>query len=98
MHATQDFVELDGALKTPRVTLPGDRVRYVGEPVAAVIADDRYAAEDGADAVILELEPLAERQPIHDDIPEGRYFHQAASHGDVDAAFAAGARTSSGGG
>jgi aerobic carbon-monoxide dehydrogenase large subunit len=88
VHATQDFVELDGALKTPRVTLPGDRVRYVGEPLAAVIADDRYAAEDGADAVILELEPLDGQHPIHDGIPDGRYFHQAAAHGDVDGAFA----------
>ena len=91
VHPTQDFVELDGALKTPRVTLPGDRVRYVGEPVAAVIADDRYAAEDGADAVILELEALDDDEPIHDGIPGGRYFHDAAAHGDVAGAFAAAA-------
>jgi CO/xanthine dehydrogenase Mo-binding subunit len=33
-------------------------VRYVGEPVAAVFADDAYAAEDAADAVALEVETL----------------------------------------
>jgi aerobic carbon-monoxide dehydrogenase large subunit len=88
VHSTTDFVDLQGALKTPRVTLPGDRVRYVGEPVAAVIADDRYAAEDGADAVVVALEPLDDAEPIHDEIPNGRYFRQTAAHGDVDAAFA----------
>ena len=34
-------------------------VRYVGEPIAAVVAADRYAAEDAAAAVIVEYEPLA---------------------------------------
>ena len=88
VHPTMDFVELDGALKTPRVTLPGDRVRYVGEPLAAVVGDDRYAAEDGADAVIVALEPLDDHEPIHDGIPGDRYFGQAAAYGDVDATFA----------
>ena len=97
VHPTQDFVELDGALKTPRVTLPADRVRYVGEPVAAVIAEDRYAAEDGADAVILELEALDDDEPIHDAIPGGRYFHDAAAHGDVAGAFAPRATASAAG-
>jgi len=88
VHPTMDFVELEGALKTPRIALPGDRVRYVGEPVAAVVADDRYAAEDGADAVVLSFEPIDDREPIHEGIPDGRYFRQVAARGDVDAAFA----------
>ena len=33
-------------------------VRYVGEPVAIVVAEDRYLAEDAAEAVELELTPL----------------------------------------
>ena len=33
-------------------------VRYVGEPIAAVVAADRYAAEDAAAAVTIEYEPL----------------------------------------
>jgi aerobic carbon-monoxide dehydrogenase large subunit len=93
VQPTVDIVHLDAALKTPRFTLPGDRVRYVGEPVAAVLAVDRYTAEDGADAVIVELEPLDDAEPIHDRIPDGRYFHQAATRGDVDAAFARAAHT-----
>jgi carbon-monoxide dehydrogenase large subunit len=35
-----------------------DRVLYVGQPVALVVADDRYAAEDAADEVVVEYEEL----------------------------------------
>ena len=38
--------------------LAQDYVRYVGEPVAAVFADDPYLAEDAADLVALDIEPL----------------------------------------
>ena len=35
-----------------------DVVRYVGEPVAVVVARDRYVARDAADAVTVDYEPL----------------------------------------
>ena len=35
-----------------------DRVRYVGEPVAVVVAEDRYLARDAADAIEVEYEEL----------------------------------------
>ncbi len=38
--------------------LARDRVRYVGEPVAAVFASDPYVAEDACEAVTVELEEL----------------------------------------
>ena len=38
--------------------LAREHVRYVGEPIAAVFADDAYVAEDAADAVLLDLEEL----------------------------------------
>src|SRR5580698_9768536 len=38
--------------------LATDRVRYVGEPVAVVFATDPYTAEDAADLVAIEAEPL----------------------------------------
>jgi len=88
VHPTVDILELEGTLKTPRATLPGDRVRYVGEPVAAVIAEDRYAAEDGADVVLVALEPLDPAEPLHEQVPNGRYYQQTVARGDVDAAFA----------
>src|SRR6202795_5245776 len=53
------------------------RVRYVGEPVAIVVATDRYLAEDAADLIEVEyrtrpavVDPLAAREPdapiLHD--------------------------------
>src|SRR6185436_7745983 len=38
--------------------LATDSVRYVGEPVAAVFAEDPYVAEDAADLVELKIEEL----------------------------------------
>ena len=38
--------------------LAGDRVRHVGEAVAVVVSEDRYAAADAAEAVQVEYEPL----------------------------------------
>lgn len=48
------------SLRTPMPYYPAavDRARYVGEPVAVVVAADRYTAEDGADAVDVEYQPL----------------------------------------
>jgi len=38
--------------------LASDRVRYVGDPVAVIFAEDIYAAEDAADDIVLDIEPL----------------------------------------
>ena len=35
-----------------------DVVRFVGDPVAVVVARDRYVARDGADAIVVDYEPL----------------------------------------
>src|SRR5690242_4473784 len=35
-----------------------DVVRYAGEPVAVVVASDRYAARDAADAIVVTYDPL----------------------------------------
>jgi aerobic carbon-monoxide dehydrogenase large subunit len=37
--------------------LAGDVVRHAGEPVAVVLADSPYAAEDGAEAVVVDYAP-----------------------------------------
>ncbi|WP_374023801.1 xanthine dehydrogenase family protein molybdopterin-binding subunit [Mycobacterium sp. HNNTM2301] len=42
----------------PWPALATDRVRYVGEPVAIVVAADRYLAEDARDAVRVDIAPL----------------------------------------
>jgi carbon-monoxide dehydrogenase large subunit len=41
-----------------RPALAGNVVRFVGEPIAVVVAEDRYAAADAADAIVIEYEPL----------------------------------------
>jgi carbon-monoxide dehydrogenase large subunit len=43
---------------TPIPLLAQDEVRFVGDPVALVVADDRALAEDAAEQVVVELEPL----------------------------------------
>lgn len=50
----------NAALQYP---LAGERVRYVGEPVAVVVAATPYLAEDGADEVRIDYEPL---EPVLD--------------------------------
>ncbi len=74
--------------------LAQDRVRYVGEPVAAVFATDPYVAEDGAEAVVVEVSELV---PVLDAAGalgdfDGRLDTEAyvftEQTGDVDAAFA----------
>src|SRR5580704_5712494 len=69
-------------------------VRYVGEPIAAVFAGDPYTAEDIADLVAPEIEPLA---PCLDptappsEFAPGRTTEAAVitkAYGDLDAAFA----------
>jgi carbon-monoxide dehydrogenase large subunit len=43
---------------SPKPPLAEGEARFVGDPVALVVAVDRYVAEDGADLVELDLEPL----------------------------------------
>lgn len=43
---------------TPRPALAVDRVRHVGDPVAYVVAETPKAAKDGAEAVLVDYEPL----------------------------------------
>jgi carbon-monoxide dehydrogenase large subunit len=43
---------------TPRPPLAEGLARFVGDPVALVVAGDRYVAEDACDAIAVEYEPL----------------------------------------
>jgi carbon-monoxide dehydrogenase large subunit len=53
-----DLLAIDGLRKTPQPALAGERARFAGEAVAMVLADGRYEAEDGLEAVVVEYEPL----------------------------------------
>ncbi|MGE3988547.1 xanthine dehydrogenase family protein molybdopterin-binding subunit [Pseudorhodoplanes sp.] len=54
------FKNRDGSeMKKPqRFTLASDKVRYVGDPVAFVVAETASQARDAAEAVVLDIEPL----------------------------------------
>ncbi len=78
--------------------LATDKVYYVGQPVAVVVADDAYAAEDAAELVSLEIDPLpamvnAEEalQPgatiLHEEWETNLLAEHIASGGDVDRQF-----------
>lgn len=89
---------------TPIWPLARGKVRYVGEPVVAVVAESRYAAEDALEHITIDYGPLpfAIRQidAVKDDAP---LLHEEAGtntiirrefkRGDVDAAFESAAVT-----
>lgn len=50
----QPFDGLERMLQTP---LAEGKVRYVGEPVAMVVAQDRYVAEDALECIMLDIAP-----------------------------------------
>ncbi|GAA4830986.1 xanthine dehydrogenase family protein molybdopterin-binding subunit [Saccharopolyspora rosea] len=77
--------EPDGCLQR---VLPTDEVRYVGEPVAAVVAEDPYTAEDAAELVVVQHREL----PVVVDASHAAPVSTLdVGYGDVDAAFAAAA-------
>ncbi|HEY7579894.1 MAG TPA: xanthine dehydrogenase family protein molybdopterin-binding subunit [Acetobacteraceae bacterium] len=49
---------LEPMVVPPRFALAADRVRHVGDPVAFVVAETRYAARDAAEAISVEYRPL----------------------------------------
>lgn len=49
---------MKGYYATPYWPLARDKVRYVGEPVVAVVAENRYAAEDAVGLIEIDYEPL----------------------------------------
>ena len=52
-----------------------DKVRFVGEPVAVVVASDRYTAEDAAALVAVDYEPLEVVSDIDPGHAAGRAAH-----------------------
>jgi len=56
---------LPGMVEPARWALARDTVRHVGEPVAAVLAETRALAEDAAERVAVEYQPLAPIESEH---------------------------------
>src|SRR5262249_44943587 len=89
---------IEGLLPMEMATLPTDKVRFVGDPIACVIGEGRYEVEDACELVAVEYERLAAVvDPEHardsglprvdDAIPANRPYHGVFAHGDVERAF-----------
>ena len=76
-----------------------DKVRHAGEPIAIVIAESRYIAEDAAEDIIVDLEPLEavtdlekalspQSVRVHDDLDSNLAAHMVQVKGDYASARA----------
>jgi aerobic carbon-monoxide dehydrogenase large subunit len=83
--------QADIARLTPYLqpVLARELVRYVGEPVAAVFADDPYLAEDAADLVAVESEELPAALTADDGSSCTEAEVICKGYGDLEPAFAA---------
>jgi carbon-monoxide dehydrogenase large subunit len=89
-----------GQRETPYFALARDRVRYVGEPVAVVVAESPYVAEDAREEIVVDWKELAstgnaeaalaDGAPLlYDDWPDNVAATYETAIGDADAAIAA---------
>lgn len=87
---------IDGLQPMDMETMPIEKVRFQGDPVACIIATDRYLAEDAAEQVVVTYEALAvvstmwqaldPASPLVDEsLPSNLLSHQHSEHGDVRA-------------
>jgi carbon-monoxide dehydrogenase large subunit len=94
-----DQIPMEGLLKTPQPVLAREKVRFVGEAVAVVVATDRYVAEDAAELVVVDYDPLpavvdAEQAQedgaplLFEELGTNVMYRGSRRMGDPDAAFA----------
>jgi carbon-monoxide dehydrogenase large subunit len=86
-------------LKAPAVyALATDKVRYVGDPIALVVAEDRYIAEDAVELIEEEIEMLdpvvtyedgldPTKPPLFEEFGDNIALSSEMAIGDVDGAF-----------
>ena len=90
---------IEGLKRSQQTPIATDRVRYVGDPVAVVVAQDRYIAEDALELVEVVYEDLpavtdaraamaAEAPRLHDEVPGNVPADFEVDTGDVKRAFA----------
>ncbi len=81
-----------------RPVLPAERVRFVGEPVACVVASSRYVAEDALTLIDVEYESLPVITDVeqalapgaillHEGTESNNFAHIEYEHGDLEKAF-----------
>src|SRR5438046_1417990 len=95
----QPFIEIGpgGAQKIADYPMAVDKVVFQGEPVAAVVAETRLAAEDAAELVEVDYEPLPpvvtaeyalkDESLLHPAMGTNRNWHGVFEYGDVEKAL-----------
>jgi CO/xanthine dehydrogenase Mo-binding subunit len=98
-NQVQPFIEIGpgGAQKIADYPMAVDKVLYQGEPIAAVVAETRLAAEDAAELVEIEYEPLTpvilaeealkDESLLHPAMGSNRNWHGLFEYGDVEKAM-----------
>lgn len=100
MHTIIDFPGYRG---TPRPILAENQVRFVGEQVAVIVAEDPYIAQDAIDLVQVEYAPLEAAvsleqtlEPgaplVHDEVPANVMFESSFSSEGFEERFSADGR------
>ena len=96
---TQPFIEIapDHAQKIRDYPLAVEKARYQGEPVVAVMAESPGLADDAAELVQVEYEPLdpvvdgeqalTDHSILHEEAGTNRVWNGVWDHGEVDKAF-----------
>src|SRR5215471_14795508 len=91
--------ELEGMQVPEHPVLARDKVCYVGQPVAIVVAQDPYVARDAVEVIAVHyaplpavIDPLTAMHPdtpvVHADLGTNGVLHVTSSGGDLEAAFA----------
>ena len=89
--------DLEGLSDYRQLPLAENIVRYVGEPIAVVVASSRYIAEDALESIDVSFEPLQASASISSSLTDRVLIHEATGtnlaatatvgFGDVEAAF-----------
>src|SRR5437660_7937868 len=93
LQAERGFREIPAVIDHPalrpcrQLPLARDKVRYVGEPIAAVVAESRYAAQDGVAALGISYDPLAAVPDAHAAVAAGAPLLHDRIEGNVAADF-----------
>ncbi|MFC9454511.1 xanthine dehydrogenase family protein molybdopterin-binding subunit [Streptomyces sp. NPDC056983] len=83
-------------VETEQPVLARNKTRFAGEPVAAVVAENRYLAEDALERIDVDYEPLPAtvtawlppREPVHEQAPDNVLLERTFDTGEVPQALA----------
>jgi carbon-monoxide dehydrogenase large subunit len=90
---------IPGLQAPPFSALATDKVRYVGDPIALVIAESRYVAEDALELIVEDIDPLdpivsyedaldPSKTPLFEEVGNNVNLRMEQVMGDPDSAFA----------